>query len=94
MEPALSRNHLILKLCRHNDLSGLSRFAMWCFTCDVRISRGDGVRDNLLLADANTFSVARREFVFRPLRKSSRYTVIFSICASDVSHIGISITAF
>jgi DNA-binding response OmpR family regulator len=44
-----------------------------------------------LLADANAFSVARREFVFRPLRKSSRHTVIFSICAGDVSHIGVGI---
>jgi hypothetical protein len=50
--------------------------------------------DNLLLADANTFAVARREFVFRPLRKSSRHTVIFSICSGDVSHIGVGVTPF
>jgi len=68
---------------------------MWCFTCDVRISlRKWRPRITLLLADANTLSVARREFVFRPLRKSSRHTVIFSICASDVSHIGVCVTPF
>lgn len=50
--------------------------------------------DNLLLADANAFSFARHECVFRPLRKSSRHTVIFSICSGDVTHISICITPF
>src|SRR5437773_178213 len=53
-----------------------------------------GSWNNLLLPDANAFSVARHECVFRPLRKSSRHTVIFSICFGDVTHISICITPF
>src|ERR1700730_1529877 len=47
-----------------------------------------------LRADANAFAVAHRECVYRVLRESNRDTVIFSICASEVSHIGVGITPF